>query len=510
MSAIHSVFSWFMKKRYHQIELFMKYPVEVQNEVLESLLRQAQSTVWGQKYAYREIRGHKAYSERVPLQSYEDLKPYVKRLKAGEQNLLWPTDINWFAKSSGTTSDRSKFIPVSREALEDCHYKGGKDLLALYTHNHPDNTLYTGKSLVLGGSSQINNFRKDSYWGDLSSILINNLPFWVEFRRVPDKQIALMDGWEEKIEAMAQSVRDEDVTVMAGVPSWTLVLLRRLIELTGVNNISELWPNLQLYMHGGVNFAPYAAQFKELIPSPSTHYYETFNASEGFFALQDQSHSDELLLLLDYGIYYEFIDTAHSHLEQPPTCSLEEVEVGKNYEMVISTNAGLWRYRLGDTVRFTSTSPFRLRVSGRTKHFINAFGEELIIDNAERALKSTCDELGCRVSDYTAGPVYMDAAAKGGAHEWLIEFEHAPDDLALFAERLDSHLRELNSDYDAKRSGNLTLNMPVVRPMPKQTFYKWLKSKGKLGGQHKVPRLSNNREIIEDLYTLNQQAHLSA
>jgi hypothetical protein len=499
MSAINSVFSWFMKKRFHQIELFMKYPIEVQNEVLDDLLRSAEKTKWGKHYRYSEIKSSATYRERVPLQTYEDLKPYVQRLKEGEQNLLWSSDIQWFAKSSGTTSDRSKFIPVSKESLEDCHYKGGKDLLAIYNHNHPNNGVYEGKSLVLGGSSQINSFRKDSYYGDLSSIIINNLPFWAEIRRIPEKHIALMDGWENKIEAMAQNIKHEDVTNMVGVPSWTLVLLRRVLEITGKNDISEVWPNLQLYMHGGVNFGPYEAQFKSIINLPHTRYYETYNASEGFFGLQDTANGHDLLLLLDYGIYYEFIDFALSHLDQPPTKTLEEVEVGKNYELVISTNAGLWRYRIGDTVEFTSLFPFKIKVTGRTKHFINAFGEELIIDNAENALAEACMKANCSINEYTAGPVYMSEQSSSGGHEWLIEFERAPADMTLFVSTLDTALRNLNSDYDAKRTGNLNLRSPIIKTMPKNSFHSWLKSKGKLGGQHKVPRLSNNRDIIEEL-----------
>ncbi len=499
MSAINSVFSWFMKKRIHQIELFMKYPHEVQNEVFEDLIRKAKDTEWGKHHGYSELFTQSTFRARVPLQTYEDLKPYVQRLKEGEQNLLWHSDIHWFAKSSGTTSDRSKYIPVSRESLEDCHYKSGKDLLAIYNHNHPNNLLYAGKSLVLGGSSTINSFRKDSYYGDLSSIIINNLPFWVEMKRIPEKNIALMDGWEKKIEAMAQSIKHEDVTTMAGVPSWTLVLLRRVLEITGKNDISEVWPNLQLYMHGGVNFGPYADQYKSIIHLPNMRYYQTYNASEGFFGIQHEGEADDMLLLLDYGIYYEFIEAEHSHLEQPPTKGLADVQVGRNYEVVITTNSGLWRYRLGDTISFTSTDPYKIRVTGRTKHFINAFGEELIIDNAEKALAKACKIAQCTIIDYTAGPIYMSDMKKSGGHEWLIEFEHAPDNMNLFAEALDAELKNLNSDYDAKRTGNLTLNPPIVRIMPRNTFHHWLRSNGKLGGQHKVPRLSNDRVIIEEI-----------
>jgi hypothetical protein len=493
-----------MKKRIHQIELFMKYPLEVQSEVFEKLVTQGVHTEWGKSHGYKDINRASAYCQRVPLQTYEEVKPYVSRIQKGEQNLLWPTEINWFAKSSGTTSDKSKFIPVSKEALEDCHYKAGKDLLAMYNNNHPDNNVYSGKSLILGGSSSINEFRKDSYYGDLSAIIIKNLPFWVEFRTVPERQIALMDKWEQKIEMMAQNVKSEDVTNIAGVPSWTLILLRRILEITGKKTISDLWPNLELYMHGGVNFEPYESQFHMLIPSQKMQYYQSYNASEGYFGIQDNIGAKDMLLMLDYGIFYEFIPAEHSAEEQPKTVQLGDVEIGKNYEMVISTNSGLWRYRIGDTVQFTSKFPFRIQVSGRTKHFINAFGEELVIDNAEKALTVACRETGAQITDYTAGPIYMEGKAQGG-HEWLIEFEKMPQSLQSFAQILDDELKKLNSDYEAKRTGNLSLNFPLIKAMPKDAFYSWLKTKEKLGGQHKVPRLANNRTFLEEILQLHQE-----
>ncbi len=476
----------------------MKYPIDVQSEVFDKLLDMGQYTEWGNKFRYHEIQSFQSFKNRVPLQTYDDIKPYVSRLKQGEQNILWPTDISWFAKSSGTTSDKSKFIPVSKEALEECHFKSGKDLLAMYNHNHPENKVYRGKTLVLGGSSQINEFRKDSYSGDLSAIIINNLPIWVEIKRIPDRHIALMDEWEQKIEQMAQSVKSEDVSNIAGVPSWTLILLKRVLEITGKNNIQELWPNLELYMHGGVSFKPYRQQFSEIIANPQMQYYDSYNASEGFFGIQDRANADDMLLMLDYGIFYEFIPLEHTDQEQPETVTLADVEIGKIYELVISTNAGLWRYRLGDTVAFTSKYPFRIKVMGRTKHFINAFGEELIIDNAEDALSKACLKTNCKISDYTAGPIYMSNNNQGG-HEWLIEFEFPPEDLARFTELLDQGLKNVNSDYEAKRSADLSLAMPIVQMMPRGTFYDWLKKKGKLGGQHKVPRLSNNRDLLEEI-----------
>ncbi len=496
--ALNSVFTWFMKKRFHQIELFMKYPIEVQGDVFGKLLEMGVHTEWGLDHKYNSIQSVRDFKNRVPLQTYEDIKPYVERLKAGEQKLLWPTDISWFAKSSGTTSAKSKFIPVSREALENCHFKSGKDMLAMYSHNHPENKVYKGKSLVLGGSSQINELRKDSYYGDLSAIIINNLPIWVEIKRIPDRQIALMDGWEEKIEKMAQSVKDQDVSNIAGVPSWTLVLLKRVLEITGKSDIADVWPNLELYMHGGVSFKPYKDQFRHIISNPGMHYYETYNASEGFFGIQDRARAEDMLLMLDYGIFYEFIPLENADEEQPSTVALEDVEIGKVYELVISTNGGLWRYRLGDTVAFTSKSPFRIKVMGRTKHFINAFGEELIIDNAEAALQYATRECPCSVTDYTAGPIYMTNSSQGG-HEWLIEFDSEPEDIDAFTRAFDQGLKNVNSDYEAKRTGDLTLRPPLIQIMPKGSFYNWMKAKGKLGGQHKVPRLSNNRQFIDEI-----------
>jgi hypothetical protein len=494
----NSIFSWLIKKRMHQIDLFIKYPVEVQQEWFAKLIKTAQDTEWGKKHGYSSIQQVAQFQERVPLQQYEDLKPYVDRLFKGEQNLLWPTEVKWFAKSSGTTSDKSKIIPVTREALEDCHYKGGKDLLSMYVHNHPNRKLYKGKTLIVGGSAQVNYLSTDSYFGDLSAIILKNLPFWVEIRRTPSREIALMDQWEPKIEKMAASTKDEDVYIIAGVPSWTLVLLKRILEITGKDNIADVWPRLELFMHGGVNFGPYKQQFKSIIRKSEMNYVETYNASEGFFGIQDTTDKEELLLMLDYGIFYEFIPMEEYGKEHPKVVDLSGVELGKNYAMVISTNAGLWRYVIGDTVRFTSISPYRFVITGRTKQFINAFGEELIVDNAEKAITIASERTGARIREFTAAPIYMSENETGG-HEWIVEFDTAPDDLAFFTEVLDNALKAINSDYEAKRSNNLNLRMPVLHHAPDGTFYAWLKQKGKLGGQHKIPRLSNNREFIEQI-----------
>jgi hypothetical protein len=498
---VNALFSFLMKKRLQQIELFRDHPHEAQLEVFQRLVDNARYTAWGKQYDYSSITTPDQFRERVPLQDYIDVKPWVDRMRHGEQNLLWPTDVKWFAKSSGTTNAKSKFIPVSREALEECHYKGGKDLLALHYSMHPESRLYYGRNMVVGGSSAMEPLRNDAYSGDLSAIIIRNLPIWVEVRRTPVLETALMDHWEEKVERMARETMREDVRSIAGVPSWTLVVLRRILELTGKHNMLEVWPNFELFMHGGVSFRPYVEQYRALFPSAQTNYLESYNASEGFFGITDRSGSDDLLLMLDYGIFFEFIPVEDLGTDQPRTKFLHEVETYRDYTLVISTNAGLWRYMPGDTVRFTSTNPYRIQVSGRTKSFINAFGEELIVENAERGIEAACRSTGAVVSDYTAGPIYMDDDARGG-HEWAIEFEQPPQDLEQFTSVLDRTMRALNSDYDAKRSTGLVLRSPVVHAMPKGSFHGWLKERGKLGGQNKVPRLCNDRVILEQLLLL--------
>lgn len=501
MAIVNSIFTWYMKKRIHQIELFIKYPHDVQEEWLHTLLSSAENTEWGKKYDYKSILTASQFKERVPIQNYDTLKPYIERMLKGEQNVLWPSEIKWFAKSSGTTSDRSKFIPVSEEALEECHFKGGKDMISIYCNNRPNTQMFTGKGLVLGGSHQINQLCDDIHYGDLSAVLIKNLPMWAEYYRTPDISIALMDNYEEKMDKMAEATIKENVTNISGVPTWTIVLAKKVLELTGKSNLLEVWPNLELYFHGAVNFTPYREQFKELIPSPDMYYLETYNASEGFFGIQDQDNSEELLLMLDYGIFYEFLPLENLGDENPKTLSLEQVELHKNYAIIISTNAGLWRYLIGDTIQFTSLSPFRIKITGRTKHFINAFGEELIIDNAENALTKACSVTAAKIKDYTACPIYFKGEEAGG-HEWIIEFETQPKDFEQFVDVLDQTLREVNSDYDAKRFKDMALRRPKVHNAPADTFYKWLKVRGKLGGQHKVPRLANDRKYVDEILEL--------
>jgi hypothetical protein len=498
MGLLNNVFRWFILDRMRQIEAFNSFPGPIQQKVRGELLSSAKDTEWGRKYGFSTISTYSQFTERIPLQDYNSLKPDIDRMMRGEPNVLWPGVINWYAKSSGTTEDKSKYIPVSKESLQDCHFKAGKDMYAIYYSLHPEANLVDGKSLVLGGSHQVSRFNKDCYYGDLSAVLLQNLPYWAQAKRVPSLSIVLMDNWEQKIEQMARAIVNESVTNILGVPTWTVVLIRKLFEITGKNNLSDIWPGLELYVHGGVSFTPYDDLFKSLIHSPGINYMETFNASEGFFAIQDTAGTRDLLLMLDYGIFYEFIPAEELQNDNPKTIQLEEVELNKNYALVISTNSGLWRYMVGDTVKFTSREPYRLMVTGRTKHFINAFGEEVIVDNAEKAISYASAKMECIVNDYTAAPIYFTGNSNG-AHEWLIEFETEPHTLDEFTRHLDESLKSVNSDYEAKRFKDMALGMPIVRPLDKGTFYNWMKSRGKLGGQHKVPRLSNERKFVDEI-----------
>lgn len=494
--------SWVMKQRIHQIELFTKYPNEVQQEWFRKLIYSAKDTEFGRMYGYADITSVEQFKTRVPIRNYDNLKPFIDRVRSGEQNVLWHSPIKWFAKSSGTTAGKSKFIPVSEESLEECHFKAGKDMLSIYCNNNPNSQLFSGKSLTVGGSHQIGQLNSDSFQGDLSAILMQNLPFWAQFVTTPNLSIALMDEWENKIEMIARATINENVTSLAGVPSWTLLLMKHILNLSNKSNLLEVWPNLELFFHGGVSFTPYREQFKALIPSASMNYFETYNASEGFFGMQDQSDSSELLLMLDYGVYYEFLPMDENYLENPKTLSLDEVKLDENYALIISTNAGLWRYKIGDTIKFTSLSPYRIKITGRTRHFINAFGEELIIENAEQALLKACEKTNAILKEYTAGPVFYPQT-QNGAHEWLIEFERHPNDINQFSDIFDNALKAINSDYEAKRYHNMLLKEPVIKVVPEFTFYHWLKSKNKLGAQNKVPRLCNDRTYIEEFYLLN-------
>ncbi len=499
MAIIPSILKRFNVKRLGQIDHFKRYPVETQEEILFRLIGNAAATGWGKEYDYSSITSVTEYQLRVPVRTYDEYLPYIERLLRGESNLTWPGSIKWFAKSSGTTSAKSKFIPITDESLEECHYKAAKDILAIYTFNNPHTRIFSGKGLTLGGSNKINQFTNKSVYGDLSAILIGNAPFYTEFIRTPRQKIALIEDFEEKLDMITRTTLNENVTSFSGVPSWYLTLIKHILAYTGKSNLLEVWPNLEVFFHGGISFTPYREIYNKLIPGSQMHYMETYNASEGFFGIQDDPAKADMLLMLDYGIFYEFIPCDSLNSFSPQALAINEVETGVNYAMVISTNGGLWRYLIGDMVVFTSTNPFRFRISGRTKHFINAFGEEVIIDNADKALEAACNGTGAIVSEYTAGPVFMGTSSKG-THEWIIEFEREPDDIDKFNKLLDSTLKSINSDYEAKRFKDINLVKPIIRSVPKGTFHSWLKSKNKLGGQNKVPRLSNTRDYIEELY----------
>lgn len=498
MSIISPALKGFMKLRQSAIDNFVLNPIDTQHQVFNDLIGSAQFTEFGKKYGFERINNIEEFKNQVPINDYDTLKPYINRILEGEQHLLWPSPISWFAKSSGTTSDKSKFIPISKESLDDNHFKAGKDILALYLKQFPQSDVLNGKCLVIGGSHQINQLNEESFYGDLSAVMLQNMPLAGQLVRTPDLSIALMDEWEQKIEMMAQTTIHEDVTYIAGVPTWTIVLIKRLFEIAGTNNLHDIWPNLELYIHGGVSFKPYRAQFEQFFPKGNIRYMETYNASEGFFAAQDDISDEGMLLFLNHSIYYEFMPMEEADKEHPKTLSLREVELKKNYALIISTNGGLWRYKVGDTVQFTSLSPFRIKVSGRMKHFINAFGEELIIDNTDYAIEKASRATNAIVNDYTAAPVYM-TGSENGAHEWIVEFEQAPGKLEDFVAAMDNALKEINSDYEAKRHKNIALRMPIVHVMPKDGFKHWLRDKGKLGGQHKVPRLSNDRTYLEEI-----------
>ena len=496
MKILSPAISSLARMRMWRIEAWMNNPVEAQRDVLQSLVTAAQYTEFGKKYDFSKLFTIRSFKQTVPIHEYDDLKPYILRNMAGEQNILWNTPIYWFAKSSGTTSDKSKFIPISDESLEDCHYKATKDVLTMYYNTHPESELLTGKGLVIGGSHTINPVNDEAQFGDLSAVLLQNTPFWGHWLRTPDLSIALMDEWESKIEKLAQSTIKENVTSISGVPTWTIVLFKRILEITGKKTMSEVWPSLELYMHGGVSFTPYKEQFQKLI-GKDINYLEIYNASEGFFSAQSNA-KDDMLLFLDHGIFYEFMPMTEAGKKNPVTIGLEDVEIGKNYALIISTNGGLWRYQLGDTIQFTSLKPYRIKVSGRIKHYMNAFGEEVMVDNTDNAIAIASEKTGALVNDYTAAPVYFSDSSNG-AHEWLIEFEKEPADINKFTDELDTALKNINSDYEAKRHKDIALRMPIIHSLKKGVFTEWLRSKSKLGGQHKVPRLSNERKFLEEI-----------
>ncbi len=500
MKLLSPAISKLARMRLWRIENWSKHPVAVQREVLQELVTAAQYTEFGRKYHFSKLFSLREFKKNVPIHEYDDIKPYIMRMMEGEENVLWNTPVRWFAKSSGTTSDKSKFIPISEESLQDNHYKASKDVLSNYYKNFPSSDLLTGKGLVVGGSHQISKVNEEIQYGDLSAVLMQNSPFWGQWIRTPELSVALLDEWETKIEKLAQVTANENVTSIAGVPTWTLLLLKRILEIKGKATIKEVWPNLELYINGGVSFVPYKDQFDRII-GEKINYLEIYNASEGFIAAQIKPDDDGMLLFTEHGIFYEFMPVEEYGKKEPVTVGLKDVLIGKNYALVISTTGGLWRYLIGDTVQFTSLNPYKIKISGRLKHYINAFGEEIIVDNSDKAIALASEKTNAVVNDYTAAPVYFSENSNG-AHEWLIEFEKEPDDLDAFAAALDSSLKSINSDYEAKRHKDIALRPPIIHRLPKGTFREWLRSKGKLGGQHKVPRLSNDRATLEEILAI--------
>jgi hypothetical protein len=500
MKLLSPAISRLARMRLWRIQNWTNHPVAAQREVLQGLVTAAQYTFFGKKYNFSNLFSVKAFKQQVPIHEYDDLRPYILRMMEGEENVLWNSPVNWFAKSSGTTSDKSKFIPVSEESLQENHFQASKDVLTNYYKNFPSSDLLTGKGLVVGGSHQINQLNDDVQYGDLSAVLMQNTPFWGHWLRTPELSVALMDEWESKLEKLAQVTAEENVTSLAGVPTWTLLLLKRILEIKQKNTIKEVWPNLELYINGGVSFVPYREQFEKIIGAP-INYLEIYNASEGFFAAQERPDDHGMTLFTEHGIFYEFMPVEEYGKPHPVTVGLNKVEKNKNYALVISTTGGLWRYLVGDTIQFTSVNPYRIIVSGRLKHYMNAFGEEVIVDNSDKAIAIAAQKTGAIVIDYTAAPIYFSEQSNG-AHEWLVEFEKEPDSLEQFTKYLDEALKNINSDYEAKRHRDIALSLPRVHILPNGSFTRWLRSKNKIGGQHKVPRLSNERIILEEILAI--------
>lgn len=498
MKLLNSLLPLYLKQLIPDIYQWMANPIKEQNQLFQYLIKTAKNTAFGRQYGFSKIKTITDFKQQVPIHTYASLEPFMNRHLRGENNILWPSNIRWFAKSSGTTSHKSKFIPVSQESLQLNHMKGGKEIMALYTQHNPTSTIFGGKGLIMGGSHQISQLNKNAKYGDLSAILMQNFPKVGRFLRTPSLEIALLDNWEEKLKRMAEVTIKQNVTHLAGVPTWTLVLINYILETTKAASILDIWPNLALYFHGGVSFTPYEQQFKQLIASKNMQYWQTYNASEGFFGMQENPYRKDMLLCVKHGLFYEFMPMEELDKVQPKTVQLHEVELHKNYALIISTASGLWRYMVGDTIQFTTLHPYRIQVTGRTKHFINAFGEEVIVDNADKAIASACFLTGAKVKEYTAAPIYFSENQNGG-HEWLIEFEVAPKDLTQFTVFLDQELQKVNSDYEAKRFKNMAMHLPIVQALPLGTFHNWLRSKGKLGGQHKVPRLANHRGYLEEI-----------
>ncbi len=502
MKLLSPIISKLARLRFWRIQNWTDHPEAAQRHVLQHLITSAQYTVYGKKYGFNKIFTLKEFKSKLPIQTYEDIEPYIQRMMQGEENVLWNEPINWFAKSSGTSNSKSKFIPISNESLKDNHFQANKDVLTSYYNNFPGSDLLTGKGLVIGGSHQISRVGADIQYGDLSAVLMQNSPFWGQWIRTPELSVALLDDWEQKLEQIAQITSNENVTSLAGVPTWTLLLLKRILEIKGKKTVAEVWPNLELYINGGVSFVPYRQQFEQIMGKP-INYLEVYNASEGFFAAQEKPNDTGMKLFTEHAIFYEFMPVEEYGKSNPQTIGLAQVKLHKNYAPVISTTGGLWRYLIGDTIQFTNRNPYRIIVSGRLKHYMNAFGEEVIVDNSDKAIAAAAKASGATVVDYTAAPMYFSNEQKGG-HEWLIEFDEPPADMQLFTTMLDATLKDVNSDYEAKRHKNIALQMPVVHAIQKGIFKEWLYKNGKAGGQHKVPRLCNERKMLEEILELQK------
>ena len=495
---LNTIMRYVLNKRMRRIHYFSGHPKEVQSAILSQFVNGAQDTEWGRIHDFKHIKNPQHFAQNIPIQDYESLKPYINRMMHGEKNVLWHGQVKWYSKSSGTTNDKSKYIPVTISNLKTCHLKGCWDSSALIYNARPDTQGFAGKMLIMGGTYESFEPYPQTRFGDVSALMLRHLPAVGSYIYAPSLDIAIMPNSEEKIERMARALIKEDMRSIGGVPTWTVVLLRRILEITGKNNILEVWPNLQVYIHGGVSFMPYRETFKQLIPKDDFTYWEIYNASEGYFATQSEYGADDMLLLLNNGIYYEFLPESEWFSNNPIAIRLSEVEVGKHYAPVITTNSGLWRYVPGDTVLFTSKSPYKIKVSGRTKQFVNAFGEEVMVANTDKALAETCAAMGAQASEYTVAPVYFSGKNKGG-HEWVIEFEREPPDMEAFNKALDFNLQKINSDYEAKRFKDMAMERLSLNPVPRGTFHSWLKMKGRYGGQGKVPRLANNRQYVDDI-----------
>ena len=493
--------SFITKNGSKRIQKESKNAIYIQYKILNYLLKKAKFTSFGKEYNFNKIKTYNDFKISIPIRNYEEFFPYINRIRNGEHNVLWPQKIKWFAKSSGTTNNISKYIPVSKEALYDCHFKAGKDMISIYNNNFPAKNIYNGKGIMLGGSINTAN-QKDYIDGDLSAILIHKFPFWVNKHRVPDIETSLMQNWELKLEKIVNQSIKENITNLTGVPSWMLILLKKVLEVSKKKNILEVWPNLEVYFHGGVNFEPYREQFNTMIPSTSMNYLEGYNASEGFFAVQDKNPSEGMLLLINHGIFYEFIEVNKLNNSEKNIINIENVQLDINYAIIISTNSGLWRYMIGDVIKFTSINPYRIKIVGRTKSFINTFGEELMVHNTDKAILETCKKLGCQIIEYTVAPIYI--SAKSGGHQWFIEFEKKPENLTDFINVLDKNLTSINSDYAAKRFKNLILKKPEIICLENNEFYIWLKNNNRLGGQIKIPRLNNDRMFAEEILSIHR------